>query len=107
MGLHVLDCQVDIFGTNCNILLKLKMGGGGWRGSRFRFSTCNHVRGNARRLLLDKDSLSLGVHLTADKERRPPAHSCKWACNEGSIHLKFLIHPAFVKRKKPLIAGYG
>ena len=59
---------------------------------------CNHVRGAVRRLLLDKkDILSLGVHFTADKKRRPPAHSCRWACNEGSIHLKFLIHPAFVK----------
>ena len=45
-----------------------------------------------------KDILSLGVHFTADKKRRPPAaHSCKWASNEGSIHLKLLIHPAFVK----------
>ena len=33
--------------------------------------------------------LSLGVHFTADKKRRPPAHSCKWACNEGSIHYLF------------------
>ena len=44
--------------------------------------------GDARRLLLDKkDILSLGVHFTAaGKKLRPPAHSCKWACNEGSIH---------------------
>ena len=34
--------------------------------SRFGFSTCNHVRGAARRLLLDKKYiLSLGVHFTA------------------------------------------
>ena len=26
--LNVVECQVDIFGTNCNILLKLKMSGG-------------------------------------------------------------------------------
>ena len=84
-GLHVLGYRVDILGINCNKLLKVKMGGGGG-GSRFSFSTCNHVRGAARRLLLDKKYiLSLGVHFTADKKRRPPAHSCKWACNEGSI----------------------
>ena len=41
--------------------------------------------------------LSLGVHFTADKKRRTPAHSCKSACNAGIIHLKFLIHPAFIK----------
>ena len=35
---------------------------------------------------IKKDILSLGVHFTADKKRRPPAHSCKWAFNEGSIH---------------------
>ena len=58
--------------------------------------------GAARRLLLDKkDILSLVVHFTADRKRRPPAHICKWACNEGSIHDKLLIHPAFVRKKKP------
>ena len=46
-------------------------------GCRFSFSTCHHVRRAARRLLLDKkDILSLGVHFTADKKRRPPSHSC-------------------------------
>ena len=31
MGLHVLGCRVDILGTNCKKLLKLKLsGGGGW-----------------------------------------------------------------------------
>ena len=68
-----------------------------------RFSTCNHVRGAARRLLLDtKTKLHFVVgsaFQTADKKRRPPAYSCKWACNEGSILLKFLIHPAFLKGK--------
>ena len=40
-------------------------GGGGGRGSRFTFSTCNYIRGAARRLLLDqKDILLLGVHDT-------------------------------------------
>ena len=98
VGLHVLGCRVDILGTNCKKLLKVKMSGGGGGKSRFGFSTCNHVRGAARHLLLDKKYiLSLGVHFTADKKRRPPAHSCRWACNEGNIHLKFLIHPAFVK----------
>ena len=61
VGLHVLGCRADILGTNCNKLLKLKMsgaggrraGGGGGVGSRFSFSTCNHVRGAARHLLLD------------------------------------------------------
>ena len=94
MGLYVLGCRVDILGTNCKKLLKVKMsggggggGGGGRRGSRCSFSTCYLVRGAARRLFLDKkDILSLGVHFIADKKRRPPAHSCKWACNEGSIH---------------------
>ena len=82
LGLHVLGCRVDILGTNCKKLLRVKMsgGGGGGRGgegkSRFGFSTCSHVRGAARRLLLDKKYiLSLGVHFTADKKRRPPAHS--------------------------------
>ena len=66
-GFHVLGCRVDILGTNCKKLLKVKMsGGGGGGGSRFGFSTCNHVRGTARRLLLDKKYiLSLGVHFTA------------------------------------------
>ena len=51
-------------------------GVGGVEGGRFSFSTCNHVRGAARRLLLDKkDILSLGVHFTADKKRRPPGHA--------------------------------
>ena len=81
------------------------VGGGG--GSRFSFSTCNHVRGATRRLLLDrKDILSLGVHFTADKNRRPPAHSCKWACNAGSIHFSFLIHPVFVKGKTLLLVVF-
>ena len=31
MGLHVLGCRVDILGTNCNKLLKLKMSGEGGR----------------------------------------------------------------------------
>ena len=97
VGMHVLGCWVDILGTNCTKHLKLKIsvcvgGGGGGReggGGRFSFRTCNHVREAARRLLLDKkDILSLGVHFTEDKKRRPPAHSCRWACNEGSIHLK-------------------
>ena len=71
MGLHVLGCRVDISATNCKKLLKVKMsGGGGGGGSRFGFSTCNHVQGAARRLLLagKKYILSLGVHLTADKK---------------------------------------
>ena len=73
MGLHVLGCWVDILGTNCTKLLKVNMGGGGGGGggreSRFGFSTCNHVRGAARRLLLDKKYiLLLGVHFTADKK---------------------------------------
>ena len=68
MGLYVLGCRVDMLGTNCKKLLKLKMSGGGGGGGRFSFSTCNHVRGAARRLLLDEtDILSLGVHYTADK----------------------------------------
>ena len=67
-GFHVLGCRVDILGTNCNKLLKLKMSGGrGWwggGGGRFSFSTCNYVRGAARRLLLDKKYiLSLGCIL--------------------------------------------
>ena len=73
MGLNVLGYQADILGTNCNKLLKLKInvcvcvaGGGGGegrgRGSRFNFSTCNHVRGAARRLLsVKKEILSLGL----------------------------------------------
>ena len=66
MGLHVLGCRVDILGTNCKRLLKVKMSGvcvcvWGGGGGRFGFSTCNHVRGAARRLLLDKKYiLSLG-----------------------------------------------
>ena len=49
---------VDILGTNCKKLLKVKMsgareGGGEGGGGRFSFSTCNHVRGAARHLLLD------------------------------------------------------
>ena len=113
VGLHVLGCRVDILGTNCTKLLKIKMsggggGGGGERESRFGFSTCNHVRGAARRLLLDKKYiLSLVVHFTADKKRRPPAHSCKWACNEGSIHKKLLIHSAFVQGRNLKKADYG
>ena len=71
MGLHVLGCRIDILGTNCKKLLKVKMSGGEGRGSRFSFSTCNYVRGAARRLLLDKkikkDILSLGVHFTAEQ----------------------------------------
>ena len=89
VGLHVLECRVDILGTNCNKLFKDECVRGVGVGGRFSFSTCYHVRGAARRLLLDKkDILSLEVHFTADKKRRPPAHSCKWACNGGSIHLR-------------------
>ena len=29
VGLHVLGCRVDILGTNCKKLLKLKVSGGG------------------------------------------------------------------------------
>ncbi len=29
VGLHVLGCRVDILGTNCKKLLKVKMSGGG------------------------------------------------------------------------------
>ena len=32
VGLHFLGCRVDILGTNCKKLLKVKMGGGGWGG---------------------------------------------------------------------------
>ena len=32
MGLHVLGCRVDILGTNCTKLLKVKMRGGGGEG---------------------------------------------------------------------------
>ena len=32
VGLHVLGCRVDILGTNCNKLLKLKMSGAGGGG---------------------------------------------------------------------------
>ena len=45
VGLHVLGCRVDILGTNCKQLLKVKMSGGGGGGGRgrFSFSTCYHV----------------------------------------------------------------
>ena len=67
VGLHVLGCRVDTLGTNYKKVLKVMGGGGG--GSRFGFSTCNPVRGAARRLLLDKKYiLSLGVHFTVDKK---------------------------------------
>ena len=52
VGLNVLGYRVDILGTNCNKLLKLKVNGG--VEGRFSFSTCNHVRGAARRRLLVK-----------------------------------------------------
>ena len=52
VGLHFLGCRVDILGTNCKKLLKVKMGGGGGGGggggSRLSFSTCNHVRGTGK-----------------------------------------------------------
>ena len=32
VGLHVLGCRVDILGTNCKKLLKVKMSGGGGGG---------------------------------------------------------------------------
>ena len=32
VGLHVLGCRVDILGTNCTKLLKVKMSGGGGGG---------------------------------------------------------------------------
>ena len=32
LGLHVLGCRVDILGTNCKKLLKVKMSGGGGGG---------------------------------------------------------------------------
>ena len=60
VGLHVLGCRVDILGTNCRKTLKSKDEWGG--GGRFSFSTCNHVRGAARRLLLDKKTF------------------CRWGC---------------------------
>ena len=60
MGLHVLGCRVDILGTNCKKLLKVKMGGGE---SRFVIMS----GGAARRLLLHKKYiLLLGVHFTAE-----------------------------------------
>ena len=45
------------------------MGGGGGGGGSFSFSTCNLVRGVARRLLLVKNDniVSGGVHFTAGK----------------------------------------
>ena len=68
MGLNVLRCQVDILGTHCNKLLKLKIKWGGGGGSRFSFSTWNHVGvgvGAERRLLLVKKiKMLLGVHIT-------------------------------------------
>ena len=33
VGLHVLGCRVDILGTNCKKLLKVKMSGGGGGGA--------------------------------------------------------------------------
>ena len=65
------------------------MGGGGGGGERVALASVRVTMsgGAARRLLLDKKHiLSSGVHFTADKTRRPPAHSCRWAYNEGSIH---------------------
>ena len=63
-----------------NKLLKLKMNGGG-RGGKGGGALASErviMSGGRRRLLLDKkDILSLGVHFTAVKKRRPPAHSCK------------------------------
>ena len=73
VGLHVLGCRVDILGTNCKKLSKVKMSGEGGGGGRFSFSTCNHVGGGggggaARRLLLDKKYiLSLGCILLGIK----------------------------------------
>ena len=32
VGLHVLGCRVDILGTNCKKLLKVKVSGGGGGG---------------------------------------------------------------------------
>ena len=32
VGFYVLGCRADILGTNCNKLLKLKIGGGGGGG---------------------------------------------------------------------------
>ena len=34
VGLYVLGCRVDILGTNCTKLLKVKMSGGGGGGER-------------------------------------------------------------------------
>ena len=34
VGFYVLGCRVDRLGTNCNKLLKLKIGGGGGGGAR-------------------------------------------------------------------------
>ena len=62
------------------------MCGGGGGGGRVALASVR-VTMSARRLLLDKKYiLSPGVHFTADKKRRPPAHSCRWTYNEGSIH---------------------
>ena len=69
-GFHVLGCRVDILGTNCTKLLKVKMsgGGGGVALASVRVSVSG---GAARRLLLDKKYiLSSGVHFTAVKKRR-------------------------------------
>ena len=37
VGLHVLGCPVDILGTNCKKLLKLKMSGGGGGGLQLQY----------------------------------------------------------------------
>ena len=80
VGLHVLGCRVDILGTNCKKLLKLKMSGGGGGGEVPSASVRVIMSGRRQGAYCwIKDILSLGVHFTADKKkRRPPAHGCKW-----------------------------
>ena len=104
MGLHVLGCRVDILGTNCKKLLKVKMsvGGGGGREGGVASASVRVIMSGGQQgayWWIKKTFCRWECIFTADKTRRPPAHNCKWACNEGSILYK-KVHPAFLERRK-------
>ena len=88
VGLHVLGCRVDILGTNCKKLLKVKMSGGGGGGGGVALASVRVIMSGGQQAYccIKNTFCRWECILLRIKKRRPPAHSCKWACNEGSIH---------------------
>ena len=89
VGLHVLGCRVDILGTNCKKLLKLKVSGGvGGGGERVALASVRVTRSGGQQgaYCWIKNTFCRQGYISLPMKNEAAAHSCRWAYNEGSIH---------------------